>query len=113
MAHGDLDACSSLTYSAFMVCMLICPTHARVRHTSCRRETRKLSPGGGQDARQVSHFHEVRSVCREVAADLAARGAAVTLACRNVKAAHAAAADIRCCCAEISASRCCLWNAYI
>ena len=43
--------------------------------------------------------------CREVAADLAARGAAVTLACRNVKAAHAVAADIRCCCAEIFASR--------
>jgi hypothetical protein len=33
---------------------------------------------------------------RKAAAELAARGASVTLACRNVGAAEAAAADIRC-----------------
>ena len=38
---------------------------------------------------------------REAAAELAARGASVTLACRNVGAAEAAAAEIRCCCGHL------------
>jgi NAD(P)-dependent dehydrogenase (short-subunit alcohol dehydrogenase family) len=39
---------------------------------------------------------------REAAAELAARGASVTLACRNVGAAEAAAAEIRCCCGHLA-----------